>query len=207
MAAGQPSAALLTPPAEVTRLNFQALWKNTPVGSYSFVITPSADGSGMTVSHAFLIRVKIAFVTMFRYEHRVEEVWRAGRLHELSAETIDADGTIHVRAQRTGGAIEIEGPNGGATAPSTLLTTTCAWHPAFIAQNRVLDVSDGGIVALAVNALDAANLVIEGDEVETEHYAFTSPYLAGELWYRPGSTLVRAEIEKKGHRIVLVAHP
>lgn len=104
-----------SPPAEVTRLNFQALWKNTPVGSYSFVITPSADGSGMTVSHAFLIRVKIAFVTMFRYEHRVEEVWRAGRLHELSAETIDADGTIHVRAQRTGGDRD-RGPNGGATA-------------------------------------------------------------------------------------------
>ncbi len=207
MAAGRPTDALLTPPAEVTRLNFQALWKNMPVGSYTFVITPSADGSGMTVSHAFLIRVKVAFVTMFRYEHRVEEVWRAGRLHELTAETQDADGTIHVRAERTAGAIAIEGPNGRGTAPSTILTTTCAWHRAFIAQNRVLDVSDGGIVALAVNASDAANLAIEGDEIETEHYAFTSPYLAGELWYRPGSTLVRAEIEKKGHRIVLVAHP
>ncbi len=207
MAAGQPTDALLTPPAEVTRLNFQALWKNMPVGSYTFVITPSADGSGMTVSHAFLIRVKVAFVTMFRYEHRVEEVWRAGRLHELTAETQDADGTIHVRAERAGRAIAIEGPNGRGTAPSTILTTTCAWHPAFIAQNRVLDVSDGGIVALAVNASDAASLAIEGDEIETQHYAFTSPYLAGELWYRPGSTLVRAEIEKKGHRIVLVAHP
>lgn len=207
MAAGRPTAASLTPPAEVARLNFQAQWKNTPVGSYTFVITPSADGGGMTVSHAFVIRVKIAFVTMFRYEHRVEETWRAGRLHELTAETSDADGTIHVRARRTGGAIAIEGPNGRGTAPPTLLTTTCAWHPAFIAQNRVLDVSDGGIVALAVNALGRANVEIEGAEIETERYAFTSPYLAGDLWYRPGSTLVRAEIEKKGHRIVLVAHP
>lgn len=203
-----PSAALLTPPAAALHLNFQAQWKNTPVGSYSFDITPSADGRGMTVSHAFVIRVKIAFITMFRYDHHVEETWRDGQLQELTGETSDADGTMHVSARHAeGGAIVIEGPNGVGEAPATLLTTTCAWHPAFIAQDRVLDVSDGGIVALAVKALGAASVMIDGDEIEADRYAFTSPHLAGALWYRPGSTLVRAEIEKKGHRVALVAQP
>jgi hypothetical protein len=206
MAAGQP-IALLTPPAAVVRLDFQALWKNTLVGTYSFVITPSADGRGMTVSHAFIIRVKIAFITMFSYEHRVEETWRGGQLQELTAETTDADGTIHVRARHSAGTIAIEGPNGPGEAPAALLTTTCAWHPTFILQDRVIDVSDGGIVALAVKALGTASVAIDGRECEADHYAFTSPHLAGALWYRHGSTLVRAEIEKKGHRVVLVAQP
>lgn len=201
------SAVLLTPPAAALQLNFQALWKNTPVGRYSFIITPSADGRGMTVSHAFVIRVKIAFVTMFRYEQQVEEIWRDGQLQKLTGETSDADGTMRVCARHAEGAIVIEGPNGAGEAPAALLTTTCAWHPAFIAQNRVLDVSDGGIVALTVKALGAASVMIDGDEIEADRYTFTSPYLAGALWYGPGSTLVRAEIEKKGHRVALVSQP
>lgn len=206
VAAGQ-DARLLTPPPAVVQLNFQALWKNTPVGSYTFVITPSADGGGMTVSHAFVIRVKIAFVTMFSYEHRVEEIWQDGCLQEVASETCDADGTVRVRARHDGAVIAIEGPNGPGTAPAAILTTTCAWHPAFILQDRLLDVSDGGIVPLAVKPLGAASVVIDGDETEAERYAFTSPHLSGALWYRPGATLVRAEFEKKGHRVVLIAQP
>lgn len=202
------SAVLLTPPAAPLHLNFQALWKNMPVGSYSFRIAPSADGRGMTVSHAFVMRVTIAFITMFRYDHHVEETWRDGQLQELTGETGDADGTMRVCARHAeGGAIVIEGPNGAGEAPAALLTTTCAWHPAFIAQNRVLDVSDGGIVALTVKALGTASVMSDGDEIEADCYAFTSPHLAGTLWYRPGSTLVRAEIEKKGHRVALIAQP
>lgn len=205
-AAGQP-ARLLTPPPAVVQLNFQALWKNTPVGSYTFVITPSADGTGMTVSHAFVIRVKVAFVTMFRYEHRVEETWQDGYLQQLTAETSEGDGTVRIRARHAGAVIAIEGPNGPGTAPAALFTTTCAWHPAFILQDRVLDASDGGIVPLAVKPLGEASVVMDGDESEADRYAFTSPYLSGVLWYRPGGTLVRAEFEKKGHRVVLIPQP
>lgn len=205
-ASGQP-ARLLTPPPAVVQLNFQAHWKNTPVGSYTFVITPSVDGRRMSVSHAFTIRVKIAFVTMFRYEHRVEESWQDGCLQELTAETSEGEGTVRIHARHAGAGIAIEGPNGLGTAPAALFTTTCAWHPAFILQDRVLDVSDGGIVPLAVKPLGGASVVIDGDESEADRYAFTSPYLSGVLWYRPGATLVRAEFEKKGHRVTLIPQP
>ena len=195
----------LTPPLEVLRLNFLALWNNNAVGSYSFLITPSADGRQMTVSHTFLIRVKIAFVTMFRYEHRVEEVWRDGQLQRLTSETVDADGTMSVRGARAGQVLRIEGPLGLSEAPADMLTTTCAWHPAFTQQKGVVDVSDGRVVDLVVRSLGETMVKSDGDDVAARQYAFTSPYLAGLLWYRPERTLIRAEIEKKGHRVAIVA--
>lgn len=204
---------LVGPDAPLT-LQFKAVWNRLTVGHYTFDIRPAdiraADtgsapsGKVVTVRHEFVVRVKIGFVTAFRYEHRVDERWEAGLLRYLRAETRDEGATITIEARSEDGEIVCEGPDGCRRAPVGLLTTTCAWHPAFVAQTSILDASDGVVVALATEDRGGAVRRVGDRDIAVHDYGFASPHLAGALTYEDGGYLVAASIERKGHRVAFV---
>jgi hypothetical protein len=211
---GSGATGRLVVPETPLALHFKAVWNRLTVGHYTFDIRPAdirpADigsapaGKVVTVRHEFVVRVKIGFVTAFRYEHRVDERWEAGLLRHLRAETRDEGATIIIEARGEGGEIVCEGPDGCRRAPGGLLTTTCAWHPAFVVQTSILDASDGAVVALATDDRGAAVRRVGGRDLAVHDYGFASAHLAGALTYEDNGYLVAASIERKGHRVAFV---
>ncbi len=197
-------AGRLVAPSRPLALKFKAMWKGIAVGHYTFDVGPTHAGKAMIVVHEFVMRVKIGFITAFRYEHRVEEAWQGGLLQHLRSETSDDGERLAFEARRDGDAIAITGPNDCRRAPGTLLTTTCAWHPAFVRQTAILDASDGSVVALKTEDTGAAVRRIGVHDVEVGTYGFASPHLAGTLAYLRESHLAAASIERKGHRVEFV---
>jgi hypothetical protein len=195
---------LVVPPRSLA-LELSTLWKGMSVGVYTFAVTPSAERDEMIVAHAFTVRVKIGFVTAYRYRHEVEEVWRDGLLRSLASRTDDDGEETAVTVERIDDHLRMAGPGGPQRIAGDILTTTCAWHPAFVARNSVLDASDGSVVSLTIGDAGRERLRIDGSDVDAAVYEFRSPSLCGRLWYRERGTLVRAAIERKGHRLLMTA--
>lgn len=197
----------LVAPMRPLALGFKAVWKGIAVGHYTFDVRPAHAGKTMVVSHEFVVRVKIGFVTAFRYEHRVEETWQGGYLQHLRSETSDDGEHVRFEARRDGAEIVVEVTGEHRRAPGALLTTTCAWHPAFVNQASILDATDGAVVTLTTEDRGAAVQRVGAHEREVLTFAFASPHLAGNLSYFRGSHLAAAAIERKGHRVEFVPQP
>lgn len=204
-AASRMPSGRLTAPDRPLDLRFHALWKGITVGSYTFTVTPTGQAAGFSVDHALTIKVKIGFITAYRYLHRATEVWQNGRLSKLTSETDDDGDALRLTAVAEGAEIAIDRPHGRCRAPGDLLTTTCAWHPAFVAATAVLDAAEGRVVALQTSVLGNRCEMIGGRECEVTDHRFAAPKLSGQLSYAEGGFLVAGHLDRKGHQVRFVA--
>ncbi len=99
------SAVAGTEPA-ATSLNFTVMRNGEPIGATTMRI--SRDGSATVADIVTHIQVKIAYITVYRYDQRETERWVGGKLVAMSSLT-DDNGTVHkVSATRSGNALSVE---------------------------------------------------------------------------------------------------
>jgi len=70
-------------PTSPRTFKFRVIWDGDDIGHHVTTITPSTDGQGMTVGTKIGMKVKVGFITAFRYEHDSTEVWQGGSLQSL----------------------------------------------------------------------------------------------------------------------------
>ena len=125
-----------------------------PIGHHSVAFSRDADGN--TVAQVEVdIRVRVAFVTVYRYSHRAREVWRDGRLIALDTETNDDGRQMTVRARATAEGLEVVGPQGRAVLPADIRPTSW-WRADTVRQRRLLDSQDGRILNVAATPAGTA---------------------------------------------------
>ncbi len=114
-------AAIPIPPAN--DLSFRIIRKGSVIGSHHLEFAPAGDG--LTVRIAVEIVVKFGPIALYRYNHRNEEHWEAGKLVEMAAETND-DGTKNaVQLHRRREEILVKSANGVSyVAPPNALAAT-----------------------------------------------------------------------------------
>jgi hypothetical protein len=202
---GAPGTATgrLTAPDRPLDLRFDALWKGIKVGAYTFTVTPAPAG-GLSVAHALTIKVKIGFITAYRYVHQASEVWQDGRLQHLRSDTDDDGDQLRLTAKAEGGEIVLDGPQGRSLVRGDLLTTTCAWHPAFVAEAAILDAAEGRVVPLQASILARRCERIGGRECVVTDHRFATARLSGELSYAEGGFLLAGHLDRKGHQVRFV---
>lgn len=121
---------------------------DAPIGHHSVSFTRDDDGN--TVAHVDVeIRVRVAFVTVFRYSHHSREVWRDGRLIALDSRTDNDGRRMSVRARATPAGIEVEGSAGRFLAPADIRPTSW-WRADTVRQRQLLDSQDGRILTVTV---------------------------------------------------------
>lgn len=138
------------------------------------------------------IRVKIAFVEVYRYEQSATETWRAGKLVTFRSRTND-NGTRHVVAliARDGGTrTDVDGK--AEDVPALLVPATLWVRPA---AGPLVMIDPNGGKRLNVTAADA------GAEGELQHVRYTGD-LPRDLWFSNG-TLVKMQMAgSDGSRVV-----
>jgi Family of unknown function (DUF6134) len=179
--------------------HFSVLYGNRRIGTHSIVY--SSDGEDTRVSTEIHLVTKVAFITVFAFNHRSEEIWRDGRLMSLRSETIEHGEALHVEGAVTPDGFRVASKAGQLIAPAATLTSNSLWTPAVLEQDTVVDAQHGGILGVSAHRVADEDILIGNRAVGATRYEFITPHLAGSIWYDKENLWVRGEFDRDGSKI------
>jgi len=181
-----------------TDLRFSVLRNGDQIGTATMLIR--RDGAVMVAETNLHIRVKLGFVTLYRYDQTQTEHWADGHFVSLSAQT-DDNGTPHqvsARAGHDGISVDADGET-KKLAPTIIPDSP--WNPVLVSQSAALNAQDGSILKLHAIDRGEEQLHLAGHSIKTRHYSIegTQPQ---DVWYDTDHRLVRMEMRgRDGSRI------
>ncbi len=154
-----PLAAQAEQDFAVNRDSLYFIVKNggSPIGTHRVSIRQ--EGARTIVQVRINLRVQLAFITLYRYDHENTEVWEDNQLISISSDT-DDDGTQHrVRGQRLENGFAISASDRADYVAPLDVVTTSYWNINSLLSGRpVLDTQSGEVRTLKVAPVDAALL-------------------------------------------------
>jgi hypothetical protein len=194
-----PAATPIILPAAAGNRRFSVLYNGDRIGAHTVLYSPATGET--RVSTEIHLLVKVAFFTLFRFTHRSEETWRAGRLMSLKSETQEHGETLEVEGAATPQGFRVVSKGGPFIASAATLTSNSLWTPAVLEQTTVVDAQHGGIIGVSARKLADEQITIAGRPIRATRYTFITPYLAGSIWYDQENIWVRGEFERDGSNI------
>lgn len=180
-------------------LEYSVLRDQELVGAH--VVDLSSSGNTTNVKVSTNVVVKVAFITVYRFEHAGLETWQGNRLVSIRTRTND-DGTPHqLSATAEGDHLRVaadgsQGSVGGAIIPASL------WNAAIVNQGSILNTLDGREMPISV--IDRGDEIVRagGGNVTARHYTISGG-IDRDVWFDRTNTLVRvAFAAKDGSHIV-----
>ena len=147
------------------------------------------------------LSVKVAFLSVFAFRHRSQEIWRAGRLMSLNSETVEHGETLHVEGAAMPQGFRVVSKAGPVIASAATLTSNSLWTPAMLEQATVVDAQRGGIIGVSARKFGDEQVAIAGGQVRATRYTLITPYFAGSTWYDKSNLWVRGEFERDGSKV------
>jgi hypothetical protein len=178
---------------------FTVLYKGGKIGEHT-IANSSATGETRVNTEIRLV-VKAAFITVFSYNHKSEEIWRDGRLVALKSDTEEGSDRFRVEGASVPEGFRIIGKGGPFVAPVGALTSNSLWLRSVLDQKTVIDAQHGGMTGVSVTKLGEEQVVVAGRQTPATRYKLITPYLAGLIWYDNADHWVRGEFERDGARI------
>ena len=193
------AATAIVLPAAAGDRHFSVQYQGRRIGAHTVWYSPAARETRVTTDIHLL--VKIAFFTVFAFDHRSEETWRDGRLMSLNGETVEHGETLHVHGTATSEGFRVVSKGGPFIASATSLTSNSLWTPAVLEQETLIDAQHGGIIGVSARKFADEQMVIGGRQASVTRYTFITPYLAGSIWYDEDNLWVHGEFERDGSKI------
>ena len=191
-------------PAAVPRdVRFRLLRGGSSIGTHQVAFR--RDGAKTIATIDVDIVVRVAFINAFRYRHTSEEVFEGGRLIAVRSTTNDNGRTYGVTGQATGEGFRVEGPGGPFMAPAALMTSNSTWNSAFVRQQALINVQQGGQCGLVASRVGSEAVLVQGASMDAAKYRAVTPHCAGHVWYAPDGRWVRAVLEMRGETVEYVA--
>lgn len=172
-------------------LSFTVLRNGDPIGTHAY--TFKKRGSRTIVGIVTDIKVKVAFFTAYRFEHKASEEWYKGKMVRTASVTND-DGTDHkLEVSKGAGALKINGDGNKSKADLGVMPASL-WHPDTVKNNVLLNTLDGHMMTVKVDALGEEKVLVKGSEVAAQHYRISGD-LERELWFDANGTLVQVQFK------------
>jgi hypothetical protein len=187
--AASPATASSVPPKGV--LEFAAIRNGEEIGNcvLRFVRTENR----LSVVTDIHIKVKILFVTVFRFDLHVNEVWNGERLISMQASS-DDDGTrkavtvVENADASSGNELVVAVKGKEMHAPPTAIPTTL-WNSRLIETPVAIDTVDGTVLHLIVHDLGFEVIQMGGQTAPARHFRFEAEGFVRELWYDQNGVL------------------
>ncbi len=190
-----PAANAQIPRSKV--LEFEAFRNGSSIGTHRLTFRP--EGARVTVEVAIRLKVDLAFVTLYRYEHDSQEVWDNGKLVGLATRTNDDGKKTEVRASADAETLRIDGSGGRFDMPLGSYPTSY-WDLGVTRQSSVLDTQDGVRSVVKVAPPVRETFPVLGKAVTANRYSMTGD-LTMDLWYTPKGEWVGLKFISKGSEI------
>jgi len=186
------SHAAIVPPSG--RLDFSVIRNGEKIGMHVLSFRQVKDRIDVDIHTR--IAVKIAFITVYRFEHDGHEVWKVGRLFRMQTRTHD-DGTDHTLQVSADGAGKLRVVGDGQVreaAPDAVPASL--WNPAFIRTNALMNSLVGTPLDIRIAYKGQEEVTVRGKPVRAHHYSLTGE-MPRELWYDQDWVLVRMTLKGK----------
>lgn len=181
--------AATVPPDGV--LSFQVIREGSPIGTHELRFSVRDGGTAVDIETD--VAVKLAFITVYRFEHEGHELWRDGHLVSLNSTTND-DGTDHrleVKAQ--GGELAVDGDANQARLPQETIPASL-WNMDLVEQSQLLNTLDGSLMSVSIREVGPETVSAGGEEIAATHYVIEGD-LEREVWYSDEGLLVRVRFK------------
>src|SRR5205823_5062340 len=142
-----------------TTLNFAVMRNGTPIGNST--VRLRREGEETVAEIVTHIQVKIAYVTVYRFDQSQTERWADGNLVAFTSIT-DDNGTPHkVVAKRQGNTLLVDA-DGKLSEVDPTLTPVSLWNPTLVRKKLALNPQDGTITPVSVVDHGEEKLVLDG---------------------------------------------
>ncbi len=166
---------------------FLVLRHGSVIGEHGF--TFSRRAGDFVVEVAIDIAVDLLGVTLFRFTHRAEEVWREGWLHALNSVTDDDGSRWRVESERRDGALRGR-VNGVGFDVSGYVIPASLWHRDTPKTQVLFGTIDARTKVVSSDDLGLEPVAVAGGTIEARHFRLSGE-LERDLWYGPGCDIVK----------------
>ena len=172
-------------------MRFAVMRNGQQIGNNTIELRRS--GSETTVHMVTHVEVKVAFVTVYRFDQTETERWVGGKLMALNAVT-DDNGTLHrVSASRADDKLIIEA-NGKTTEVAGNTIPASLWNPLLLEKSVAFNPQDGKIMPIAVTDRGEDQLVVQGRAKRARHYVINSTF-PQDVWFDEARQLLKVELK------------
>jgi hypothetical protein len=186
----EPKDVAKPPGPSHTILNFAVLRNGDQIGTSTMRVR--RDGPEIVAEIVTHIQVKIAYVTVYRFDQTETEHWTDASLVEMTALTND-NGTVHnVSVKRAGDTLSVEADGKTSEVDPTVIPAS-VWNAALVRQTVALDPQDGSVTPIAVVDHGEEPLVLDGRPTTTHHYSINTG-MPQDVWYDEQDRLVKVEL-------------
>lgn len=176
---------------------FRVLLDGREIGYHHFTAR-EVDGQLRLLTEASF-EVRLLFVTLYRYTHQAEEIWRGDCLASITSAT-DANGKpLAVRGERDGQAFRVESARGVDELPACVMSFAY-WNPRFLQQQHLLNSQNGEYLEVAVDGPVSEPLTLAGQSWTARRYRLTAGAMNIDLWYSEGGDWLALETAAQGGR-------
>ena len=186
------------PPQGASHVAFKVLRDGSEVGSHTFDFEKQGDAIGVRITTN--IAVKIAFITVYRFEHKGEEMWKADRLVELKTRTND-DGTSHTLEAAANGSAVVANGDGKQHNFDANIVPGSLWNIRMIKQAVLINSLDGTQMPVTVSDMGDERVTARGAQIVAHHYHVDGG-LKRDVWYDANQNLVRVKFAAKDNSII-----
>jgi len=170
---------------------FEVRRNHTPVGHHRITFA-QRDGK-LFVEAEFRIAITFLGLTVYRYEYRSEEIWKAGCLQSVKA-TIDDDGKRWaMTAQGQGGALNVTAPTGSYTLERRVFPTN-HWNADVVRAHAVLNTLTGRLNRVRIERAGTETVATGTGPRHATHYRYTGD-LQTEIWYDDAGRWVKLRFQ------------
>lgn len=188
------------------RLDFTVRKSGADIGHHR-VRFSEKDGD-LIVDIEASLRVRIAFVTVYRYTQRTREVWRDGKLVSVESDIDDNGQPFRLRVERRDGKLFVHGHEEKHTLPPETFPITY-WRPEMMRQSKAFDLQWGSLAELEVAPRGTETRQVRGQAIQTRRYNMKGteirfgkrqpkPWLDVDAWYAPEGKLVAMSFHYRG---------
>ncbi len=175
-------------------IGFEVLRNGSPIGEHT--IRFQQEDNQLIVDIEIGLEVKLAFITLFDYEHRNREVWKDGRLVSIRTET-NNNGEKHVvRGRAIGGGFLVNGNEEQLMLPADVIPTSY-WNPATRGADRLLNTQTGELIDVTVTPKETTPVAMPWGERQGQLHRISGD-LEIDLWYDPNGCLLKLSFKAPG---------
>jgi len=173
-----------------TTLHFAVTRNGEQIGSTTIRLQHNGD---QTIAEtATSVQVRIASMTVYRYEQRLNEHWVGSRLDALTAVT-DDNGRVHrVSATRSDDMLTVNA-DGRISQVDPAMMPANLWNVSLLGTRTAFDPKDGSVMPVSVVDRGREQLVVQGRALTAHRYSIRTT-IPQEVWYDENQRLLKVKL-------------
>jgi hypothetical protein len=160
-------------------LSFKVFREGDQIGTHT--VTARREGGDLVLDIAVDIKVKVAFITAYRYEQTRREVWRDGRLIAFESDTNDDGKKAKTSGKLEGDMLVVTGPGGTQKVRPDIIPNSW-WNPELAKQSELLSTFDSTVLKVKIEDAGEESVDTAAGPVKARRYVLTGE-AEREVWY------------------------